>query len=128
MTWIFLCNGLFDHLFHGLIRLRDQIHSWVSLVFNSGGAGQFSFSAVEDDVLDSRELDAFKIIVPARLAKLTAKSWMSWRARVVMMDLGNSDDDRPRKKKYSVVSFLNPINHAPPFIHVANSRDFEPLT
>lgn len=87
MTRIFLCNGPFDHLFHSLIRLRDQIDSWVLLVFNSGRDGQFNFSAVEDDVLDSRELDAFKIIVPARLARFTAKSWMSWRARVVMMDV-----------------------------------------
>jgi hypothetical protein len=42
-----------------------------------GWNGQFFFSAMLEVVLDKRELDAFKIIPPALLAKLTAKSWIS---------------------------------------------------
>ena len=59
-----------------------------------GGDGQFFFSAIEVELLDKRELEAFKTIAPALFAKSTAKSWISWRFKVDMMDLKERGGDR----------------------------------
>ena len=67
---------------------------------------------MEDEVLDNREFEAFKIILPACLARSTAKSWISWRLRSVMMDAWflmkmTANDPRYKNSESRAVAFPN---------------------
>ena len=87
MTWICLKKGLLDHFFNRLICLRHQIHGYRQP--DPPKRIPFFFSDIVDEVLDNREFEAFRIILPASFATETAKSRISCRLRSVILAMSS---------------------------------------